>query len=514
MFSKGIINGKKATIVITTIEVAYVLLFIYAATSKLLDFETFTVQLAQSPLLSAYAGIIAWLVPGIEIVIALLLMVPKFRTFALYAAFTLMVMFTAYIFIILNFSDFIPCSCGGVLEKLSWTQHLFFNLFFIILAGVAVFFTGPYSSKKTWLMLATLAIIGIGIVALLFAFSEKKMHRNNAFIRRYPHHPIIPKDTLDLTYNSYYFAGGNYKQLYLGNFTAPKQVLQVSNDLKDTTYYQIQLPKSNIDYKYPRLRIKDSTFFLFDGTVPIIHAGSIKDWVVKKTFYPKAYFTFAEFVSDKELVIRTVNSVNGNNILGTIEMDSIPKVHLHPEILKGNLDGYFDRDGQLLYNSQLQKMIYVYYYKNQFLVGSPDLFEIQDQNTIDTINTPKIDVEELQSSQQKRLGGKSVRVNGLSATYGNYLFVNSDRLGKYEPDDIVKRASIIDVYNLMDQTYAFSFYLYHNPKEKLLSFNVYGSHMYALMGNKLYYFIIKDNFLSDKKTKDTLREARDKTENL
>ena len=155
-------------------------MFVYAAISKLLDFETFTVQLAQSPLLSAYTGVIAWVVPGLEILIAVLLTIPKYRIPALYASFTLMVMFTAYIYIILNFSDFIPCSCGGVLEKLSWTQHLIFNIVFIILAGAAVFFNAQWNAKKNVLMFSTLAIFGIGTVALLFAFSEKKMHRNKA----------------------------------------------------------------------------------------------------------------------------------------------------------------------------------------------------------------------------------------------------------------------------------------------------------------------------------------------
>jgi uncharacterized membrane protein YphA (DoxX/SURF4 family) len=480
---------------IKAVAIAFVLLFIYAATSKLLDFETFTVQLAQSPLLSAYAGIIAWLVPGLEIAIAILLMLPRFRTIALYAAFTLMVMFTAYIYIILNFSDFIPCSCGGVLEKLSWTQHFIFNVVFIVLAVLAIFFSAYWNPKKKLLLLTTLAIIGISIVAMLFAFSEKKMHRNNAFVRRYPHHPIVPKDTLDLRYNSYYIAGENDKQLYLGNYTAPKQVLQVSSNLKDTSYCYIQLPKSNIDYKYPRLRIIDSTFFLFDGTVPIIHAGSIKDWVVQKTFQPKAFFTFAEPIDFKTLIIRSVSSNTGNNILGIIELDSIPKVKLQPDILQGNLDGYFDRDGQLLFNNQLHKMIYVYYYKNQFLVGTSKLTDIQIYNTIDTIKEPQIDVKELQSSKQKQLGGKSVRVNGLVATYGNYLFINSDRLGRYETDDILKNASIIDVYNIREQTYDFSFYLYHDPTEKLLSFWLMKRQLYALMGNRLYQFKIKDEFL-------------------
>ncbi|MEC4037078.1 MauE/DoxX family redox-associated membrane protein, partial [Myroides odoratimimus] len=50
-----------------------VLLFVYAAISKLITFEEFKVQLTQSPLLSMYAGIIAYLVVISELVIAFLL---------------------------------------------------------------------------------------------------------------------------------------------------------------------------------------------------------------------------------------------------------------------------------------------------------------------------------------------------------------------------------------------------------------------------------------------------------
>ncbi|MEG0917288.1 MAG: hypothetical protein RSF68_09775, partial [Myroides sp.] len=35
--------------------------------------------------------------------------------------------FTVYIFLILNYSPFVPCSCGGVLEDLGWWEHLWFN---------------------------------------------------------------------------------------------------------------------------------------------------------------------------------------------------------------------------------------------------------------------------------------------------------------------------------------------------------------------------------------------------
>src|SRR5690554_7806139 len=110
-----IYNIKYRRLAIQIISLLFIVLFVYAATSKLLDFETFQIQLAQAPLLSAYAGMVSVVVPGIEILLAGLLIIPRYRLSSLIGCFGLMVMFTAYIIIILNFSDFVPCSCGGVL---------------------------------------------------------------------------------------------------------------------------------------------------------------------------------------------------------------------------------------------------------------------------------------------------------------------------------------------------------------------------------------------------------------
>jgi methylamine utilization protein MauE len=64
----------------------------------------------------------------------MMLPIPKTRLLGLYASFSLMTMFTAYIIAILRFSEFIPCSCGGVLSHMSWIQHLWFNVAFIFFA--------------------------------------------------------------------------------------------------------------------------------------------------------------------------------------------------------------------------------------------------------------------------------------------------------------------------------------------------------------------------------------------
>ncbi|WP_127025079.1 MauE/DoxX family redox-associated membrane protein [Flagellimonas beolgyonensis] len=124
------------------------LLFLYAATSKLWDFQQFKIQLGQSPILTAYADWVAWLVLIMEYTIAFLLFIDAFRLKALYAALGLMSMFTTYIILVLHFSDYIPCSCGGVLENLGWTEHIIFNAFFIVLLTVAILLSIPKLPPK------------------------------------------------------------------------------------------------------------------------------------------------------------------------------------------------------------------------------------------------------------------------------------------------------------------------------------------------------------------------------
>jgi len=125
-------------IVVDIVVFLYILLLVYAALTKLLDYQKFVIQLGQSPILTRHAILLAWAVPFIELGISALVIIPRTRLSGLYAAFSLMVMFTTYIILASRFSDYVPCSCGGVLEDMTWTQHLIFNGVFILLGLAAI----------------------------------------------------------------------------------------------------------------------------------------------------------------------------------------------------------------------------------------------------------------------------------------------------------------------------------------------------------------------------------------
>lgn len=128
-----------------------IMLFVYTAISKLLDYETFKGQLLSQPLPYFLSSQLVWAIPGIELLTAGLLSNRKYRTAGFGMSVILMLIFTLYVaLILLNAFEYIPCSCGGIMESLSWNEHLLVNLLFL-----AVAITGFTVTLKTDLQMET-----------------------------------------------------------------------------------------------------------------------------------------------------------------------------------------------------------------------------------------------------------------------------------------------------------------------------------------------------------------------
>lgn len=115
-----------------------IFLFTYVAYSKLTDHQRFFDGLSKVHFISNYAVFLSWAIPISELIIAILLIVPKTQQLGLVGFIILMVLFTVYITDSLLGGKNLPCSCGGVIEKMSWKQHVWFNLAFIVIAGSAL----------------------------------------------------------------------------------------------------------------------------------------------------------------------------------------------------------------------------------------------------------------------------------------------------------------------------------------------------------------------------------------
>lgn len=478
------------------IEIAcffFALLFVYAATAKILEFENFEVQVGQSPVLSTLAKYIVVLVPLLEYLIAILLYINKLRIYALYGAFCLMAMFTAYIFIILNYADYIPCSCGGILESLGWTEHLIFNLFCVILAATAILLmcnNVEKGKRSTLIMLATSLLISTALMTTLYLTSEHQLQRNNAFIRRYPQHVAKIKTKINLGYNSYYIAGITNDSIYLGNTTAPLHIITIDRKLQDTTHHKLDIPDiKKYAFRSLQFRVLDNKYYLGDGSIPVIFMDTIGKWrpsVVLKNDYP---FYKVQPIQDATFAVLTANKDTGDHELGLLSFKDSASFRIAPQLLVKQVDGIFDVDGFLRYNENQDKLIYVYRYRNEYLVINNDLKLEYRANTIDTLSQAQLDIAT--GSNTIKIGPKSIAVNLNVATAGQYLFIRSERLGQYEPAEMLDEASIIDVYKLKDNSYVLSFYLYDHDGHSMRNFMVKGNQLYALHDRYLIKYTLK-----------------------
>jgi hypothetical protein len=48
----------------------------------------------------------------------------------------------------LAYAKHLPCSCGGVIKKLTWPQHLAFNIFFLLIAMTGIILQRKHTRKN------------------------------------------------------------------------------------------------------------------------------------------------------------------------------------------------------------------------------------------------------------------------------------------------------------------------------------------------------------------------------
>ncbi|MBO9676355.1 MAG: hypothetical protein J7577_23135 [Sphingobacteriaceae bacterium] len=474
----------------------FALLFCYAAVSKILDFENFQVQIAQSPLLSAYAGFISYAVIITEVIIAFMLCTKGMRLIGLYLSLGIMVSFTVYIFIILNYSDFVPCSCGGILEKLGWTEHLIFNIVCVLLAIFTIYIlqkqfeTKPY---KIFALALSVSAFSAAVVVGLFISSEHVIKQENNFTRRFLLHPVIEDKRFNLGINSYYFAGISDGKIYLGNLTAPLLLTAVDTGLRSLTQIRIKPDQTDFKFRNLQVQVKAPFYYLYDGSVPVIYQGRLGDTNARIISYRDAYFNQLVVIDSSKFAIRTQNSINQQYTLAGLNLSKLPKIELFSSILEKQVDGVFDSDGKIIQSYNSNKVIYTYAYRNEFIVMNSDLGVQGKLHTIDTTKIAKLTSKKLGDGKYK-MAAPPLVVNKNQTANHYLLFNQSNLMGKHENTKAWKKASVIDIYKLDRQEYVGSFYVYNQKENKMSHMMATENYFFVMVGNELIRYHFRAGF--------------------
>jgi uncharacterized membrane protein len=129
----------KKDLIYELITGTFVLLFLYTGLSKILDFKNFEISMWFQHMPGWITLPMIYLLPGTEIIVAILLVSGKSRVVGLYIFLLMMTGFSLYVGgALLQLYPKAPCACGGVIKSLGWGPHFLLNLLFAGLALLAL----------------------------------------------------------------------------------------------------------------------------------------------------------------------------------------------------------------------------------------------------------------------------------------------------------------------------------------------------------------------------------------
>ncbi|MCL6461300.1 MAG: hypothetical protein I4O51_05455 [Flavobacterium micromati] len=262
--------------------------------------------------------------------------------------------------------------------------------------------------------------------------------------------------------------------------------------MKKKTEFTIQPNRIDFPFQSVQVRILSPNFYLIDGSVPVIFKGKINNWKAYVKWEGNMTFSHYQIMDSLSVAIRSNNNLSGESVLGVLQFENTSKPYFNPRLLQKQIDGIFDVDGSLHFDKNIQKLVYVYLYRNQFIVADQRLNLDYRGKTIDTISKAQIKVATVKSRNEIKLATPPLIVNKTSAVCKNLLFVNSALLGKYEPKEMWNQASVIDIYNLNSNSYQGSFYIYNIKNNKLKNFFILGDNFYGFVGQHLVHYKLSE----------------------
>lgn len=331
-------------------------------------------------------------------------------------------------------------------------------------------------------------------MTVLYIITDDITHRHNNFVRLFPPHLIKQTKVLDIKYNSYYIAGTSENKIYLGNTTALLHLLEINSTLTDTQHVRLTIKSiANLKFRNPFTKVNPPYFYIMDGAMPILLRGRINEWYATRFMFDSAYYTNIVPINSSSFALRTTSAITKEYILGK-ETAYAPHIKLTAGLLEKQIDGQFCTDGTLHYNKELQMLVYVYFYRNQYIVMDTNLNLAYRGKTIDTVSRAKIKIASINSIKAITIAAPPLVVNKSSRVYRNWLFINSNLMAKNETETKFTKASVIDVYNLKERTYQFSFYLHDNGKQKMRSFWVFDNTLVALYDHFIFAYELNSSF--------------------
>lgn len=329
-------------------------------------------------------------------------------------------------------------------------------------------------------VLIVISIGGVSFILCLNYLSKKQVEFD--FVRTVVTSTIESEMHWDIGSRTQYIAGKVSNKIYLGDNTFPRKITIIGINAdqiitKDTLLASEGLKKASC------IMVDSNEFVAFDLASYHIYKGSTLNWKAIPFMTNSPFFAEAVLIDSNAIIMRTFRDTIQEYVLAR-SRKSPPITEYHTTLLEKQLDGLFCTDGMLHFNKKTNQLIYVYYYRNQFIAMDTALNVLYRSNTIDPVTTVRIKTARLKDGSVT-LATPPYLVNNRSHTNGDYLFIQSNVKARNDDSEHFGKTSVIDVYTLNRGTYIGSFYVPEFGGYKVKEFKVFDSTLVAIQGHYL-----------------------------
>lgn len=321
------------------------------------------------------------------------------------------------------------------------------------------------------------------LLTLLHLLSNQHFHIKNGFKRNIKTDVLHFKKEIVLPPHKYYFSGFTANSIYLSNYSTPEILTLINSNNSSIIQTRIKTHDDNISI---------GSQIIVDSPQILIINGK-KGQILKSCIVPCSYtkiiegidnFSMCMPISSSGYILRRFDIRNRNNKLVKSNLESKTDKDVL-NILTAQGDGFFSTDGQLHFSRFLNVLVYVYYYRNEFLGIDTNLNLIYKRQTIDTNRYAKLDVVHNKKLNTYSLGASTLKVNGMSCIDRDMLFINSLLAADNQTKEETTTNTTIDVYSLTTQRYQFSFLIPNLRNRKLREFKVVNRLVIVLYDNSV-----------------------------
>lgn len=346
----------------------------------------------------------------------------------------------------------------------------------------------------------SISLMAVMLMTILYAIADKDSRYRNNFTRSIISDIIEQQNILD-TKGDYYIAGITKDQIFLGNRKDSLDLLITDINLNHAKHIRLTIQNEpTIHLRETYIEIDSPFFYIKDGGAPGIFQGRMGYWTAQRILAHTPYFTQAVRTAEKSFTIQSIGNKTGNkvtqNALSSVSGTSGIKSNVD---IFGEDTDFLTSSGLLRYSRKLNKLVYIYFYKNEYLLMDTSLNLAHKYKVIDPTAQANLKPIEIKEGRFSLASPKSF-INNTAQVYEQWLLINSTSKASNETTEAFDNASIIDVYDLETGQYTYSFYIPDYDGIKLENFKAVNHQLIGTFKNHVISYSLNKKAFKDRNT--------------